>query len=110
MEKIRVAGRDVKENLSKESKRKFFNELVDDRKDTFNLLLKLKEDLDIYRFKDGIEAKEVEDLEEVVKDVVKLRDILVGNEYGLKSLENFSHVRFLRIIFVVFGFVLKCKL
>ena len=109
MEKIRMTGRDLTEDLSVESRRKLTNELINDKHDACNLLLDFKKDLDLYVCKDGVDAKEVEDLKVVVEDVVRLRDILFSGKYGVRKLANFSPVRFLRIMFVLFGFILKCK-
>ena len=108
LERIRMGGRDLTEDLSEESRRKLVTELMNSKHDANNLLLDMKKEIELFICKD-IDAEEKNELEIVIEDIILLREVLGLGEQGYRKLLNFSSDRYVRVIFCLFSVILKRK-
>ena len=116
LERIRMGGRDLSEDLSEESRRKFVTELMNSKHDANNLLLDIylfiylfmKKEIELFICKD-IDAEEKNELEIVIEDIILLREVLGLGEQVFRKLLNFSSDRYVRVIFCLFSVILKRK-
>ena len=71
LERIRMGGRDLTQDLSEESRRKLVTELMNSKHDANNLLLDMKKEIELFISKD-IDAEEKNELEIVIEDIILL--------------------------------------
>ena len=75
LERIRMGGRDLTEDLSEQSRRKSVTELMNSKYDDNNLLLDMKKEIELFICKD-IVAEEKNYLEIVIEDIILLRELI----------------------------------
>ena len=84
LERIRMGGRDLTEDLSEQSRRKLMTELMNSKHDANNLLLDMKKEIELFICKD-IDAEEKNDLEIVIEDLIFLKVICTIFDIGAQN-------------------------